>query len=63
MNAFGPGKPHKALANRAGDFFLMARPGYAFTATLPGWEPRFHVAYHGGMSADEVLVPLYSVQC
>ena len=63
MGAFGPGKPHKALANRVGDFFLMSRPGYAFTATLPGWEPKFHVAYHGGMSAEEVLVPLYSVQC
>lgn len=63
MKAFGPGKPHRTLANRVGDYFLMAKPGYAFTATLPGWEPRFHVAYHGGMSANEVLVPLYSIPC
>jgi hypothetical protein len=59
---YGPGQPHPALENRVGDFALLARDGHAFTATVPGFKPRRYAATHGGMSAWEMLVPLYVVQ-
>ncbi len=59
--AFGPGKAHPSLASRVGDYVLLARDAYAFTSTLPGRETSFNVGNHGGMSREEVLVPLYVV--
>jgi len=61
--AFGLGKPHRALENRVGDYTLLARPGYSFASTLPGAESSFNKANHGGMSAEEVRVPLYAIRC
>ena len=61
MGVFGPGKPHSALANRVGDFVLLARDGCAIAATPTTMESRFNLASHGGMSPAEVLVPLYVV--
>ena len=58
---FGPGRPHPALAQRCGDFVLLARDGHAFACSLPGCPPHFEAANHGGLSADEMLVPLYVV--
>lgn len=59
---FGPGREHPALRNRVGDYVLIARPGHAFGSSLPGAESEFNVASHGGMSAEEVRVPLYVVR-
>ncbi len=56
---FGPGRPHPALASRTGDFVLLARDQYAFASPLPDERVDFLAANHGGMSADEMLVPLY----
>jgi hypothetical protein len=61
--AFGLGKPHRALENRVGDYTLLARPDYSFASTLPGAESSFNKANHGGMSAEEVRVPLYAIRC
>jgi len=59
---FGLGKPHASLANRVGDYVLLARPGCAFSSSLPGMESSFNVGNHGGMSETEMLVPLYVVR-
>ncbi len=59
----GPGKPHPALEGRVGDFVLIAREGYTFAATPAGMESGFNEGNHGGLSATEVLVPLYVVWC
>ena len=59
--AFGPGEPHAALPSRVGDFILLAREGCGFAATPAGFETHFKVGNHGGMSAAEMLVPLWVV--
>ena len=59
LGAFGPGKPHPALANRVGDFVLIAKSDYCFGSHLPGEKIEFNVANHGGMSPAEVRVPLF----
>jgi hypothetical protein len=57
----GPGKAHRALASRLGDFVLLAKEGYAFEATPSLLKTRFKAGNHGGLSRAEVLVPLYLV--
>lgn len=57
----GPGRQHPGLAGRLGDFVLVAREDYAFASSLPGMALKFNVANHGGMSAREVLVPMWLV--
>ena len=58
----GPGKPHPALKNRLGDYSLFAAPGHAFL-----YPPSLSVykkaksGNHGGLSADELDVPLFAV--
>jgi len=61
QGVFGPGTRHAALLGRVGDYHLIAKGGTAFTSTLPGVDARFNIGNHGGMSATEMLVPLYIV--
>lgn len=58
---FGPGRPHPALAARCGDYVLLARDDYAFGTSLPGVKPEFNEANHGGVSEDELRIPLFVV--
>lgn len=58
----GPGKPHPALSQRLGDYILFAAPGVALLyppALSPEKPPKF--GNHGGLSADELVVPLFTV--
>ena len=59
----GPGKPHPALKNRLGDYVLFAAPGHAFLYPAALSSAR-HVKFgnHGGLSADELDVPLFVVR-
>ncbi len=59
--ALGPGKLHRALAGRVGDYVLLARPGYSFAYSPAGFDSEFNVANHGGVSIDEMRVPLYVI--
>lgn len=59
LGAFGPGKEHPSLRSRIGDFVLMARESCAFSSTVPGSKPTSYPGNHGGMSEEEVVVPLY----
>lgn len=55
---FGLGPPHPRLHQRIGDFTLLARGRAVIKDWLPG-EPRYvQVGVHGGMSAQEMYVPL-----
>jgi hypothetical protein len=59
----GPGRPHPALKNRLGDYTLLAAPGHAFlypSAQSKHRDPK--LGNHGGLSADELDVPLYVVR-
>lgn len=58
----GPGRPHPALQNRVGDYVLLARDDYAFQVTASQTKARVHKGNHGGLSSDEVYVPLYALR-
>lgn len=59
----GPGRPHPALKNRLGDYVLFAAPGHAFLYPAAGSRDKL-VMYgnHGGLSRDELDVPLIVVR-
>ncbi len=55
---FGPGKPHPRLADRLGDMIVVAhQDAYLW------WQDKENilVGRHGGLSPDEMVVPLLSV--
>jgi len=55
---FGLGEPHPELARRIGDRVLLLQSNYTLKDWLPQ-EKRFDlVGAHGGLSDDELLVPL-----
>ncbi|MGD2083655.1 MAG: phosphodiesterase, partial [Chromatiales bacterium] len=55
---FGMGSPHPRLAQRIGDFTLLMRDHYVIKDWLP-FERRYEqIGVHGGLSADEMYVPL-----
>ena len=58
----GPGQPHPALESRVGDYVLLAREDYAFQVTASLTKARIHKGNHGGLSSDEVYVPLYALR-
>ena len=57
----GPGAPHRDLATRVGDFLLLPRgSGTVVDAAEPSHVHRLR-AVHGGLSADEMRIPLIAV--
>jgi hypothetical protein len=59
---FGPGKSHPRLLERIGDYAILMHEGYAIGDRVLG-EPRFvPVGVHGGLSDDEIYVPLIVVR-
>lgn len=57
----GPGRPHARLAERIGTHVLLMEPGWTVVDTVEGEEPYTLVGVHGGMTADEMNVPLVAV--
>lgn len=53
---FGTDQPHPEAGARLGDPIVIAREGYACTDRQPG--SLAPVSRHGGLSSDEMLVPL-----
>ena len=58
---FGLGEPHPRLRERVGDFALVMQGDYAIRDRLAGEEPFRHVGVHGGVSREEMRVPLVVV--
>jgi hypothetical protein len=58
---FGPGPIHTALPDRVGDYTLVAKGRTILRDWLPGEERYVHVGVHGGVSAEEMQVPLVVV--
>jgi hypothetical protein len=58
---FGPGTPHPKLASRVGDYLLIPHG----RGTIKDWMPGEHrytlVGVHGGLTEDEMQVPLVVV--
>ncbi len=60
---FGPGRPHPELQNRLGDVLLLMHEKTVLLDPMPG-EPRPRmIGYHGGLSREEMLVPLIHLFC
>jgi hypothetical protein len=55
---FGPGPINPRLAERIGDYCLLANDHYAIGQRLPFEQPHRSIGVHGGLSRDELLVPL-----
>ena len=58
QGAFGLGKAHPQLAQRIGDYTLIMQDNYVIKDWLVGEKPFFHYGVHGGISAQEMQVPL-----
>ena len=58
----GPGQRHPSLPGRIGDYVLLARDDYAFRVTASLIKARVHKGNHGGLSSDEMYVPLYVIR-
>ncbi len=57
-NIFGLGEPNEALFDRVGDYVLVMKENYVIKDFLPGEEVKFHIGVHGGVSKEEMFVPL-----
>ncbi|GIX26190.1 MAG: alkaline phosphatase family protein [Burkholderiales bacterium] len=55
---FGDGPRHPRLMERIGDYTLVMRENYAIKDWLPGEKRYSNIGMHGGVSADEMWVPL-----
>jgi hypothetical protein len=55
---FGLGAPHPALRERVGDCVLIMQQAAVIKDWLPGEERYMHAGVHGGLSAQEMYVPL-----
>ncbi len=59
---FGHGEPHPRLRERIGDYALVMKGRYVIRDVVPGERPPTHVGVHGGLSEDEMYVPLIVAQ-
>lgn len=59
---FGPGVPHPKLAARVGDYVLLMQGLGTIKDWMPGEQRYTLVGVHGGVSEQEMLVPLVVVQ-
>ena len=58
---FGLADPHPRLSERVGDYTLVMRDDYAIRDRVAGEKPFRHVGVHGGVSREEMDVPLVVV--
>ncbi|AWI80909.1 phosphodiesterase [Parazoarcus communis] len=59
---FGPGPVNPRLAERCGTHVLLMEAGWTLTDRMPGERLHRMTGVHGGLSADEMWVPLVHVQ-
>ncbi|MDA3837837.1 MAG: alkaline phosphatase family protein [Candidatus Delongbacteria bacterium] len=55
---FGLYEPTPAFKYRVGDYILLAKKNYIIKDFLPNEKVKYHMADHGGLSEDELFVPL-----
>ncbi len=55
---FGPGPLHPSIHERIGDYALLMEPGWTVYDTLPGEHPPPMIGVHGGLTPQEMWVPL-----
>jgi predicted AlkP superfamily pyrophosphatase or phosphodiesterase len=61
-NFYGLYKSHPRLADRIGDYALIAKENYTIRDALLGQEEKIHIGNHGGISEEEIYVPLIIIK-
>lgn len=59
---FGPGEPHPRLCERIGHYTLMMKHNYVIKDWLPNERRYTQIGVHGGVSMQEMVVPLIVAQ-
>ena len=59
---FGPPPFHRQLAARVGDYTLVMKDNWTIKDRLPGEKQHRMLGVHGGVSDDEMIVPLIAVR-
>ncbi len=59
---FGPGKPDPRLLDRVGDYVLVMKKDYSISDTLVGERKSTYIGRHGGVSKEEMDVPLILIK-
>lgn len=64
-NFYGLGKANKKLFDRVGDYVLIMKENYVLKDKLANYpkSAKFKIGNHGGVSDDEMLVPLILINC
>ena len=62
LGYFGYGPPHSKLIERIGDYALIMKDNYTIKDWLPKERRHVHIGSHGGVSAEEMYVPLIVAQ-
>ena len=57
-NFFGLFKANARLADRAGDYILIMKENYIIKDFVAGEDHDIHIGNHGGISKEEMFVPL-----
>lgn len=57
-NLFGLGKPNEKLFDRLGDYILVMKGNNMIKDYVIGETDNKHIGHHGGLSKEEMLVPL-----
>lgn len=60
---FGKGKVHPKLHERIGHYTLLMKDNYIIKDQLAGEKPFVHIGVHGGISPEEMFVPLVLARC
>lgn len=60
---FGSGQAHPCLYDRIGHYVLIMKENYVLKDRLAGESPFVQIGVHGGISAQEMYVPLIVVNC
>ncbi|MFH2106473.1 MAG: alkaline phosphatase family protein [Candidatus Micrarchaeota archaeon] len=62
-NYFGLFKPNKKLAGRIGDYIIIMKRNFVIKDFIHGEKRKFYKAVHGGLSKEEMFVPLIVITC
>lgn len=62
-NYFGLFSPNEKLKDRIGDYVIIMKDDYIIRDKLLGEKVDYYIGNHGGMSKEEMLVPLVVINC
>ena len=62
-NFFGLGKPNKKLFDRVGDYVLVCKENYIIKDSIKRTDIEKNIGHHGGVSKQEMIVPLVVIKC